>query len=244
MKEGAMPEKRVLILQHISENPACRVGDLLEENEIGYHLVHIGKDHLPDPSSYHALVVLGGSQHVHEKHIYPYTAHEETYLHQAIKQGVPFLGICQGGQLLAHAFGATVKRLPKVHVGFLRIHFTAAGREDPLFRGLPGQQPVFHWHEDCFLLPRGAVALAHLADGFNQALRYGQHAYGLQYHIELTADTLDTWLHDTSMKHEFIATYGSEAYRKVEREAVECFPQYMQQSSAVLRNFFRLSRLI
>jgi GMP synthase (glutamine-hydrolysing) len=237
-------KKRVLILQHISENPPGRVGDLLDENEIHYRLIRVGLDDLPDPASYHAIVVLGGSRHVYEKHKYPYTANEETYLHQAIKQGVPYLGICLGGQLLANAFGAEVKRLPKVHVGFMRIQFTPAGLEDPLCRDLPGYQQAFQWHEDCFLLPRGAVALAQLSDGFNQALRYGERAYGLQHHIELTWDMLDAWLHDSSLKHEFIAAYGKETYRKVEREAVELFPQYAQHSSIMLRNFFRLSRLV
>jgi GMP synthase (glutamine-hydrolysing) len=240
-----MPEKkRVLILQHISENPAGRVGEVLEENEICYHLVQVGRDQLPDPTGYQAIVVLGGAQHVYEKPGYSYSLHEEASLHQAIKQGVPYLGMCLGCQLLANAFGATVKKLPKVHVGFLQIQFTSVGREDPLYRDLPGQQQAFQWHEDCFLLPRGAVALAHLTDGFNQALRYGQQAYGLQYHIELTEDMIDSWLHDPSMKKEFITTYGSEAYRRVEQQAIEYFPQYVEHSGIMLKNFFRLSRLI
>jgi len=240
-----MPEKkRVLILQHILEHPAGRVGAMLDEYEIFYHLIHVGRDHLPDPGRYQAYIILGGSQHVYDKRRYPYTVHEEAYLHQAIKQGIPYLGMCLGGQLLAHAFQASVKKLPKVHIGFLHIHFTQAGKEDALFSDLPGQQQVFQWHEDCFLLPKGAVALAHLTDGFNQAFRYGQHAYGLQYHVELSENMLDGWLHDASLKKEFIDTYGSEAYRKVEQEAIELFPAYARHSMTMLKNFFRLSELI
>jgi GMP synthase-like glutamine amidotransferase len=103
---------------------------------------------------------------------------------------------------------------------------------------------TWEWHEDCFMLPTDAVSLAHQTNGFNQAFRYGQHAYGLQYHVELTEDMLDTWLHDPSLKKEFIETYGSETYRKVEQEAVELFPRYAQHSSIMLKNFFRLSGLI
>lgn len=240
-----MSEKKcVLILQHIVGNPAGRVGVMLDEYEISYHLIHVGRDHLPDPTRYHAIVVLGGSQHVYDKQRYPYTVHEEAYLHQAIEQGVPYLGICLGGQLLAHAFHAQVKQLPKAYIGFLQIHFTESGKADPLYRDLPGHQQAFQWHEDCFMLPTGAVSLAHQTNGFNQAFRYGQHAYGLQYHVELTEHMLDTWLHDPSLKKEFIETYGSETYRKVEQEAVELFPRYAQHSSIMLKNFFRLSGLI
>jgi GMP synthase (glutamine-hydrolysing) len=238
-----LDKKRALILQHIAENPAGRVGVILDEYEIPYHLVHVGRDHLPDPTSYNAIVVLGGTQHLYDKHRYPYTVHEEAYLHQAIKQGIPYLGICLGGQLLANAFQAIVKKLPKVHIGFLRVHFSAAGQEDPLYKGLPGYQQAFQWHEDCFLLPESAVALAHHTDGANQAFRYGQHAYGLQYHVELTEDMLDTWVHDPSLKKEFIDTYGIEKYKLLEQEAVDLFPTYAQHSTTMLKNFFSLSKL-
>jgi GMP synthase (glutamine-hydrolysing) len=239
-----MPNKnRALILQHIAKNPAGRAGVILDEYEIPYHLIHVGSDRLPDPKRYQAIIVLGGSQHVYDKHRYPYTVHEEAYLHQAIKQGIPYLGICLGGQLLANAFQATVKKLPKAHIGFFNVHFTAAGQLDPLYKGLPGHQQAFQWHEDCFLLPEGAISLAHHTEGFNQAFRYGQHAYGLQYHVEITEEMLDTWLHDASLKKEFIDTYGIFRYRQVEQEAVELFPTYAWHSSIMLKNFFKLSGL-
>ncbi len=68
-----MPDKqRVLVLQHIHENPAGPIGAILDEYEIFYHLIHVGKNHLPDPSRYDAIVVLGGAAHVYDKHRYPY----------------------------------------------------------------------------------------------------------------------------------------------------------------------------
>ncbi len=237
-------KKRVLILQHILENPAGRVGSLLDEYEVFYHTIHVGRDHLPDPTRYHAIVVLGGSQHLYDAKRYTYTVHEEAYLRQAIERGIPYLGMCLGGQLLAKVCQATVEKLPKVYAGFLRVHFTKAGQEDPLYRGLPGYQQAFQWHEDCFQLPRGAIEIAHQTNGFNQGFRYGERAYGLQYHIELTEDILDRWLHDPSMKREFIDTYGIETYRKAEREAVELFPTYAEHASLMLQNFFRLSEVI
>jgi GMP synthase (glutamine-hydrolysing) len=237
-------KKRVLILQHIQANPAGRVGAILDEYEIFYHLIHVGRDPLLDPRRYHALVVLGGAAHVYDKHRYPYTVHEEAYLHQAIKQGIPYLGMCLGGQLLAHAFQAEVHKLPKAHIGFLRIHFTEEGSRDPLYRGFASYQQAFQWHEDCFQLPQGAVSLAHHTEGFNQAFRYGQRAYGLQYHCELTEELLDQWLHKPAMKKEFLETYGREAYERTEREAVDLFPIYAEHATLLLTNFFRLSEVI
>jgi hypothetical protein len=51
----------VLILEHILENPAGREGAILDEYETFYHLIHVGRDHLPDPTRYDAIVVLGGA---------------------------------------------------------------------------------------------------------------------------------------------------------------------------------------
>ena len=69
-------------------------------------------------------------------------------------------------------------------------------------------------------------------------------AYGLQYHCELTEEMLDYWLHEPALKKEFLETYGSEAYERTEREAVDLFPTYAEHATMMLKNFFRLSGVI
>ncbi len=237
-------KKHTLVLQHFHENPPGRVGNLLDKHAIPFDLIHVGQDSLPNPSTYGAIIVLGGTQHLYNKSKYPYTTHEEIYIHRAIADRVPYLGMCLGGQLLANTFKAPIRKLPKEHIGFLRIEFTEAGRKDPLYAGLPGYQQAFQWHEDCFELPLGAVSLAHHEDEANQAFRYLDSAYGLQYHIELTQDMLDLWLHDPSLKKEFIDEYGTERYEQVEREAIELYPTYASHAQTLVENFLRISRLI
>ena len=237
-------KKHALVLQHFHENPPGRVGNLLDKHAIPYDLIHVGQDSLPNPSAYSAIIVLGGTQHLYNKSLYPYTTHEEIYTHRAIEDRVPYLGMCLGGQLLANTFKAPIRKLPKEHIGFLRIEFTEAGQKDPLYSGLPGYQQAFQWHEDCFELPLGAVSLAYHEDGANQAFRYLDSAYGLQYHIELTEAMLDLWLHDPSLKKEFIDEYGTERYEQVEREAVELYPTYASHAQTLVENFLRISKLI
>ena len=233
---------RVLVLQHFRENPPGRVADILNEYKIPFDTIQVGYDHFPDPTDYDAIIVLGGTQHLYNKDKYP--IHEEIYLHQAIKQRIPYLGMCLGGQLLANAFQAPIRRLPKEEVGFLQIHFTEQGSTDPLYHSLPGYQQAFQWHEDCFDLPNGAVSLAHQEGGANQAFRYLDHAYGLQYHIELTEDMLHTWLYDPTLKQEFIQAYGNITYEKVIQEATQLYPLYNQHSRTLLENFLKISTLI
>ena len=88
------------------------------------------------------------------------------------------------------------------------------------------------------------MSLAYHTDGSNQAFRYGHRAYGLQYHIELTKDMLDTWLNDPSLKKEFIDAYGGDAYNKVVQEVPQLFPTYDQQARTLIENFFKISELL
>jgi GMP synthase (glutamine-hydrolysing) len=76
-------KKCASVLHHIHDDPAGRVGAMLHAYETFYHLIHVGKDHLPDPTRCDASVVLGGSAHLYGTQKYPYTVHEEAYLHQA-----------------------------------------------------------------------------------------------------------------------------------------------------------------
>ena len=237
-------KKHALVLQHFHENPPGRVGNLLDKHAIPFDLIHVGQDSLPNPRDYGAIIVLGGTQHLYNKSKYPYTTHEEIYIYRAIEDRVPYLGMCLGGQLLANTFKAPIRKLPKEHIGFLRIKFTEVGQKDPLYAGLPGYQQAFQWHEDCFDLPLGAVPLAHHEDGANQAFRYLDSAYGLQYHIELTEDMLDLWLHDPALKKEFIDEYGTERYEHVEREAIELYPTYASHAQLLVENFLRISKLV
>src|SRR5437764_2100927 len=186
--------RQVLILQHSWADHKGYVGNILEEYDITHDIVHVTEETLPDPRTYAAIVAFSGAQHVYESDKYPYFTQEKVLIRRAAEQDIPFLGICLGSQLLASALGAAVKRHSTPEIGFFEVPFTREGESDPLYKGLPGYQKVFHWHEDTFDLPSGAVLLATNEHTKNQAFRYGRHAYGVQYHIELTPQILDTWL--------------------------------------------------
>lgn len=107
--------------------------------------------------------------------------------------GLPFLGICLGGQLLASALGAAVERQARPELGVHDVYLTDAARRDPLFSGLPGRLAVFGWHEDRFELPAGAVPLAGSIACTYQAFRFDAAAYGLQFHPEVRAADVTSW---------------------------------------------------
>ena len=159
----------------------------------------------PDLGGAPGLVVLGGPMNVDETAKYPFLAPEIEWIHTAVDAGVPVLGICLGAQLLAKALGAKVFSNGIKEIGWYAVDLTARAAGDALFGAVakevrpasPGRLTVFQWHGDTFELPSGAVHLAKSEACRQQAFRFGNSAYGLQFHLEVTAAMIDDWLGET-----------------------------------------------
>jgi GMP synthase (glutamine-hydrolysing) len=177
------------------------------------------------------VIVLGGPMNVYDQEAYPFLKDEDLFIKKLVREEVPFLGICLGAQLLAKACGAKVVKAPLREVGWYTIAVTEAGRRDRMFRGTGRSIPVFQWHEDTFSLPQGAVLLAESDPCTNQAFRVGSCAYGLQFHVEVTAEMVAAWLDDEADIDR----------KKIEREGEKARSAFVRQSALVLRNFRKLT---
>jgi GMP synthase (glutamine-hydrolysing) len=236
--------KRVLALQFIWDDPPGYLGEIMQEHDIFCEVVEVETTNVPDPTGYDAVIAMGGPQHVGDNEKYPYLVGVESAIHKAVDEDIPYLGLCLGGQLLAHALGAPVKRHTQASIGFYEVQLTEEGKADPLFRGLPGYQQVIHWHEDTFDIPMDAVQLAANAQTENQVFRYGRLAYGTQYHIELTPDMLDVWMHHPDYRQEIVNTLGERAADKFVIDRARLYPLYRQHTRIMFENFLRIGGLI
>src|SRR3954469_7569317 len=149
----------------------------------------LGGDPLPDVSEVDGLVSFGGAQSVTEIERYPYLLDERDLLRDAVAHDVPVLGICLGAQLLAHALGGSVHRLPRRAVRWAALHHAAA---DPLLDPLPDPVFALHWNEDAIEPPPGATELLERGGLGCAAFRTGS-AWGLQFHADADGPTLDGW---------------------------------------------------
>jgi GMP synthase (glutamine-hydrolysing) len=151
------------------------------------------------------LVVLGGPMNVDETDKYPFLGREVEWIRTAVDAGVPVLAICLGAQLLAKSLGAKVFSNGIKEIGWYSVDLTPQAVGDALLGTVakelarstsPGRVTVFQWHGDTFDLPAGAVHLAHSEACRHQAFRYGDSAYALQFHLEVTAEMIDDWLNE------------------------------------------------
>jgi GMP synthase-like glutamine amidotransferase len=121
--------------------------------------------------------------------LYPWLTPEQNLIAEAIGSGKIVLGICLGAQLIASALGARVYANRHPEVGWFDVERVDAGREPHALSELPDTLEVFHWHEDTFDLPPGAVRLARSLGCENQAFAVGPLVLGLQFHLEVTPET-------------------------------------------------------
>src|SRR6478736_47162 len=141
----------------------------------------------PDPTHYDVIVPLGARWPVYDEALrQSWVGAEMQMVRDAADAGVPTLGVCFGGQLLAQAFGGSVARSTRPEIGW----FDVASDDEVL---IPGG-PWFEWHFDTWKLPQGATEIARTANA-SQAFVLGR-ALALQFHPEVDHDLLDGWLAD------------------------------------------------
>jgi len=145
---------------------------------------------LPSLSETDWLIILGGPMNVDEVDQHPWLGEEKEFLRHAIAEGKTCLGLCLGGQLLAQALGATVRKNESWEAGW---HTVQIGSNQI---GSDFRLTVFQWHQDTFALPEGATRVATNRNCENQAFAYGDHVVGLQFHPEATEDWVRECLED------------------------------------------------
>ena len=137
----------------------------------------------PDPLRYDAIVPLGARWAVYDERV-PWVADESTMVRHALDAGLGVLGVCFGGQLLAHALGGTVARSPRPEIGWCDVQ-----TDNP---DLVPAGPWFQWHFDRLTTPPGAVEVARNGSA-TQAFVKGR-ALGLQFHPEVDAALVEQWI--------------------------------------------------
>lgn len=139
------------------------------------------------------VVVFGGRHDVKMKGDLAFLRAELAFIEGVLKRDIPYLGLCLGGQLLAHVLGEEVDRHPEgfAEYGYYDLIPTPEGAGFIPAGGLKVLQS--HWH-GWYGTPRGATRLAYTEAFPQQAFRYGANAYGLQFHPEATRATLERWI--------------------------------------------------
>ena len=199
----------ILVIQHV---PHERLGTF-EEAFRGagctlqpLHVVDQGT--WPSLNGLDGIVSMGGPQSVYDQATYPWIRQELALLREAVKQQIPILGVCLGAQLLAAALGGRVTKNPQKEIGWYPLMREAGADDDAVFAPFGQTETVFQWHGDTFALPKGAVRLASSPLCQEQGFRYQEHAYGLQFHVEVTEPIIRAWMQTPINRAELASLNG------------------------------------
>jgi GMP synthase (glutamine-hydrolysing) len=184
---------KVYVLQHHRVENLGTIAEALEGAALAWQYIRVHEGH-PVPKEMKGaggLIVMGGPMAAYQADRYPFLRDEMGLIEQAVTEELPVLGVCLGAQIVAAALGAKVTRNPAgKEIGWYPVTLSDAALEDRLWRGVAPTITPFHWHGDIFELPAGAVSLASSEKTPCQAFRYGNSVYALQFHIEVTPESV------------------------------------------------------
>jgi len=236
---------KFLVLQHISVEHTGSWRDVMRANGIDWDSVNLDEgEAIPALDGYNALISMGGPMDVFDIAENPWLETEKSVILQAVQErGIAFLGVCLGHQILAEALGGKVGRMAVPEVGQMTVSLNAAGKADPLFQGLDETLTCLQWHgSEIQTPPEACEILASSLACASQAVRIGKRAYGLQFHIEMTAETVCEWGAIPAYKQALEAALGAGALARLDADIATRLPEFNRTAERLFENFIAIVR--
>lgn len=235
---------RVLVIEHEQIVDPALIGErlTLADANVTLYGPHLGGEIPHTLDGFDALIVLGGSMGPLEDEKAPWLPGVRALLANALATQVPTLGVCLGAQLLATVAGSEVAPIDAgPEVGLVDLDLTSAGASDPLLGLLTEAGPIravqWHWLE-AKTLPAGSTPLVTTAACSNQAFRIGEHAWGLQFHLEALTYTARNWSDESKPE---LDELGIDAETEIISVVERAEPELRQTWSRVIDRFIEIA---
>ncbi len=239
--------KKALILQHMDHDTPGRFLDYFVEDNIHPRAVRLWQGQaIPPLKDFDLMFVLGGAMDVWELAHNPWLAGEEEAIREWVaSRAKPYIGLCLGHQLLASSLGGEVGLAKEGEVGVHEVTVNGEAEGHKLFAGLRGAYKVMQWHHaEVKTAPPGAKVLASSPRTKVQAVALGDHAIGLQFHAEFSAQTVAGWESLPSYIAALERELGPGAYDKVAAEAYPLMPKMAAMTRCIYDNLKHASGLL
>jgi GMP synthase (glutamine-hydrolysing) len=233
---------KLLVCQHVPFEILGTLNPLFKSSGFRIRYVNFGRqpDAKPSLDGYQGLVILGGPMNANQVRDHPHLKTEVHLVEDAVERGMPVLGICLGAQLIAKTLGAEVTPNRKKEIGWYEVSLARGAKADPLFTHFREKEKVFQWHGDTFGVPRGAVHLASSPACSNQAFRFRDNVYGLQFHLEVDERMIERWLNVPMHRREIESLHGEVDPQIIRRETRLYIDRLKRLSDKTFGEFVKL----
>lgn len=188
-----MKPLKIHYLQHVAFEGAGYIEQWAKEKGHTFTATHLykGQD-FPDIDTFNWLIIMGGPMSANDTGTISWLQAEKDFIAKAIDEGKKIIGICLGSQLIASVLGSKVYPNDQKEIGWFPVYnpcdksnFILSSNET---------FSAFHWHGETFTLPDNAELLVSSEGCINQAYSIGKNILGIQFHLEVTTETLSQML--------------------------------------------------
>jgi len=235
--------KEVIVLQHINIEDPGYIKDLMIEDKINLTTIELDEgDKIPqDLSKYDAMFCMGGPMDTWMEKDYPWLIEEKKKIKEfVVDLKKPYLGFCLGCQLLGEVVGGSVVKSKNPEIGMLNINFSDNKKSDLLFNQFPDQIKSLQWHSyeaQGLESKKDITLLASSPETKYQIFKYQNHAYGIQFHIEIKDTTVGEWGCVPEYKSALEKELGEGALEKFDAEAKNNMSNMNKYSKILYENF-------
>jgi len=234
----------VIVLQHIKIEDPGYIKDLMLADGWKLTTIELDKgDKIPkDLSKFDGMFCMGGPMDTWMEEKFPWLIEERKKIKEfVVNLKKPFLGFCLGCQLLGEVVGGQVIKSDPAEIGIMNVDLLNAKQNDNLFSTFPKKIKALQWHSyevRGLESNKDITLLASSRTTKYQIFKYQNHAYGIQFHIEIKNTTVSDWGCVPEYKSALEAQFGDGALEKFDQEAKANMKQ-MNNFSTILYSKFK-----
>jgi len=233
----------VIVLQHIKIEDPGYIKDLMLNDGVNLTTIELDEgEKIPnDLNKFDAIFCMGGPMDTCMEKEYPWLIDEKKKIKEfVVNLRKPYLGFCLGCQLLGEAVGGKVIKSKSPEIGIMDINFLDEKKKDTLFSSFPNKIKSLQWHSyevTNLESNKNVTVLASSPITKYQIFKYQNHAYGIQFHIEIKNTTVNEWGCVPEYKSALEKQLGEGALQKFDKEAQSNMSQMNNYSKILYSNF-------